>query len=135
MVDLDGVRVVLTMKQAISGGVAFAGALALSAWGVFALTLGGVRDDVSSIRAAVVATQDAQGRNISSDHETEMGLRTDLGDLTAQLRETTATLSALANSVSGLNGSIQAVDQKITESTSRQQYFERWVVDSPSHRV
>jgi septal ring factor EnvC (AmiA/AmiB activator) len=124
MTDLEDVRVVVTMKQAVAGGVAFA----CCAWAVLTFTIGGMRDDVSSIRTALEATQASGAQNSDKDRETEVGLRNELGELTAQLRETTATLSALADSVSGLNGSIQSVDQKLTESIFRQQDFERWVV-------
>lgn len=97
------------------------------AWAIWVVTLGGVREDVAAIRSAVVELDDADKDALKSAHTTEIDLRKELGDLTAQLKVTTESLSGLNQSVTGLDVSVKAVDDKLTGSIQRQEVFERYV--------
>lgn len=112
MPDLKDATLTMSVRQLIVVILIVLGGL----WTVWSQTLGGVRTDVTAIRQSLDTNHTADGAAQQKAHETETGLRMELAELTAQLRETTVILSGLADAVSGLDGSIQAVDQKITTS-------------------
>lgn len=129
MADLnESTTISMKLWQFITGGVAIVVALLVGLWVVWDRTTGTMQDDVGAIRARVETLTTAGVESTVKASTTETGLRTELAELTAQLKITTDTLAKLSDSVTGLDGSIKLVDQKLSASVIRQEQFERWVV-------
>lgn len=118
----------------IIGGGLFAGVL-----GAYLFLFNEQKDDIAAIRATGEATNAAVTALGSATHDDTAGLagadidiRKELADLTLQLKTTgdelNASMKELSAAVSTLNDSIKTVDAKLDASIQRQQSFETYVV-------
>ncbi|TIQ11001.1 hypothetical protein [Mesorhizobium sp.] len=123
--------ITMTVKQVIGlivgGALTFAATLIVTAWGLWSFTMGNLQNDVSDIRAALTKAQDGNNETRNYAQTTGSDLKTEFGNLTAELKITNARLDDLSNSVTRLDGSIKAVDTRLSQSVDQQTAFERWV--------
>jgi len=104
----------MTMTQLAVGVALLLGGL----WAVQTFTMGNLRDDVSSVHAAVIANQDRNADTRQYATAADGELHKQLADLTAELRTTNSRLASL-------NENISNMDVRLTRSIDRQEAFER----------
>jgi hypothetical protein len=132
MTNIENAMVTMKLKHVLwligGGAVTMAGTLVVTTWALWSFTMGNLQSDVSQIREAVTKAQDGNSQTLDYARSAEVKVKTELADLTAELKVTNANLAALTGSVTALDGSIKDVDVKLTASIFRQNDFERWVV-------
>lgn len=114
----------VTLGAAMGGAAILVAGAAAIVYFVF----GEAKDDIATIRSDLSELRQQASDGEASGLSTDLGLRQELSELTAQLRVTTTELSSLGETVGGLDASIQAVDDKLSSSVQRQVGFEAFVI-------
>ena len=119
----NALAIKLTTEIKISVGVAFSLAVVLFAgfWAISQFVFAEVKDDVAFIR------EDVSTLRARSDEKVTM-LETSSDDIEKALILLAAKLDVTNERLKDLSQSLQAVDQRLTDSIQRQQDFERFIV-------
>lgn len=121
-------KITITVKAAVSGGIAIGASVAGLVWLLVTFVFAEAKDDIASVRADVAELRAAVAAGDSENLNTDLGIRQEMTELTAQLRETTQVLASLAETVGGLDESIATIDSQLTASVIRQTGFEAYVI-------
>lgn len=121
-------KIVISVGAAVSAAVAFAVSIAGLAWLLITFVFGEAKDDIASIRSDLSELRAFTTDGNSTGQTIDLGIRQELGELTAQLRETTQVIAGLGEKVDDLAGNVQGVDQRLASAIDRQTGFEAYVV-------
>ena len=116
--------IAMTAKQLLMAIICLLGGIYLIGQFLF----GGVKSDITDIRAALTETQDRNADTHQTSTTADAELRAQLASLTAELRVTNNGLATLTNSVGKLDERLQSIETRLADSVTRQSNFERWVV-------
>lgn len=126
MSDVDHMTVKLTHVVSVAG-VSVAAILG-GFWALLLHSESNLNEKIAKLDTTQTTMQASSAVAGKDADKTEMDLRSQLIQLTTQLKVTTDKLSELTTSVSSLNDSIRSIDTKVTEAGVRQRDFERWVI-------
>lgn len=121
-------KIVISVGAAVSGAVAFAVSIAGLAWLLITFVFGEAKDDIASIRSDLSELRAFTMEGDSAGQTFDLGVRQELGELTAQLRETTQVIAGLGDKVDDLGENVKGVDLRLASAIDRQSGFESYVI-------